>query len=242
MSGCQSVACVKKNGTAARGRRKMLMKTLLIPMLLLCCGFDAIVAARAGQEVVSRIEVHRTPGKAMQLFDPTRPAESITARHDGERYELIVAVNVPRKGIAAYSESSTALSRQDWDRLVVLVQQQELLRFKPDEEPGRVYDYGETGFTIEGRTSNAQQWSKPIKNSAAPRALMLRLARLARQKLPRVGLYYFPPDTPSATSAQNPAGLSQRIECAWSGRAAGYAQEDDITLIALDFERNPFSH
>ena len=27
----------------------------------------------------------------------------------------------------------------------------------------------------------------------------------------------------------------------WSGRAAGYAQEDDITLIALDFERIPFS-
>ena len=175
----------------------MLMKTFLIVILLLCCGFDAIVAARAKQEDVSRIEVHRTPGKPMQLFDPTKPAEAITARHDGARYELIVAVNVPREGIGAYSESSAALSLQDWDCLVALVQQQGLLHFKPDEEPGRVYDYGEIGFTIEGRTSNAQQWSKPIKNSAAPQALMLQLAQLARHKLPRIALYYFPPDTPS---------------------------------------------
>jgi hypothetical protein len=173
------------------------MKALLFAMLLLCCGFDAIVAARAGQEDVSRIEVHRTPGKPMQLFDPTRPAEAITARHYGARYEVIVAVNVPREGIGAYSESSAALSRQDWDRLVALVQQQGLLRFKPDQQPGRVYDYGDIGFTIEGRTSNAQHWSKPIKNSAAPQALMLQLARVARQKLPRIALNYFPPDTPS---------------------------------------------
>ena len=182
------------------------MKTLLIAMLLLCCGFDAIVAARAKQEDVSRIEVHRTPGKPIRLFDPTRPAEAIAARHDGARYELIVAVNVPREGIGAYSESSAALSRQDWDRLVTLVQQQGLLRFKPDEEPGRVYDYGEIGFTIEGKTLNAQQWSKPIKNSAAPQALMLQLARLARHKLPRIALYYLPPNTPNAPQIKIPQG------------------------------------
>src|ERR1700680_1390065 len=62
---------VRVLSTARRGRRT-LMKTLLIAMLLLCCGFDAIVAARAKKEDVSRIEVHRPPGKPMQLFDPTR--------------------------------------------------------------------------------------------------------------------------------------------------------------------------
>jgi len=194
----------------------MLTKTFLIAILLLSCGFDAIPAPRAGQEDVSRIEMHRTPGKPLQLFDPTKPAEAITARHDGARYELIVAVNVPREGIGTYSESSAELSREDWDRLLALVQKQGLLRFKPDQEPGRVYDFGDLGFTIEGRSSNTQQWSKPIKNSAAPQVLMLQLARLARKKLPRIALYYFPPDTPST-----PQIKTRRLF--WSGQPIGRA-------------------
>jgi hypothetical protein len=46
--------------------------------------------------------------------------------------------------------------------LVALVRRQGLLSFKPDEEPGRVFDYGETGFQVGSRTSNAQHRTKEI--------------------------------------------------------------------------------
>lgn len=136
------------------------MKTSLIVMLLLGCGFDALEAAHAQQEDVSRIEAYCTPGKPSAVFDPTRPAEAIIDRHDGARYEPTVALNVPRKGIRAYSERSAALSRQDWDRLVALVQQQGLLSFKPDEEPG--------GFSITVRPESRSK-AGPRTHSIEPR-------------------------------------------------------------------------
>lgn len=134
-----------------------------------------------------------TPGKPMQLFDRIKPAESIIARHAGTRYELIVGKN----GSTAYSETSAQLSRQEWDGLVALVRQRDLLRFKPDAEKGPVYDYGASGFAIDGTKANAQEWFTGIRNSAAPQALMLRLAQLVRQRLPRITLYYFPSDAPT---------------------------------------------
>ena len=46
--------------------------------------------------------------------------------------------------------------------LVAPVRRQGLLSFKPDEEPGRVFDYGETGFQVESKASNAPHWTKEI--------------------------------------------------------------------------------
>jgi hypothetical protein len=131
------------------------------------------------------ISVHRTPGKPMMFHERGKPAEEIAARQDGERYWIFVRVNVSRPNVEKYTEEKAELTKEDWESIVKIVDENKLADWKPMNQ-AKASDWGEAGISIYGK--NVQRWTGPIDNP--PDKLFQRLAELAKKKIEKLPLYY----------------------------------------------------
>jgi hypothetical protein len=151
----------------------------------------ALLVAAGGE--VSEVGVHRTPGKPMQFFEPNRPAEEIVVRKEGDKFVLLVRVNVPRDGVKGYREDRAELTAKEWESIVEVVSKERLLDWKPRPEEGKVFDWGAAGILVKADRENAPTWTSPLKNADGPAALTKRLAALAAEKVKTLKLYYLGP-------------------------------------------------
>lgn len=158
---------------------------------------ESLSVARADEEVtVAEIAVFRTPGKPMQLFDGSRPAEEVLARRTAKGHEIVVRVNVPRDGVAAFTERAAPISSSEWSALESVTGTQRILGWEPGTGDGAaVVDYGAAGFRLleaDGRTLAEAEWIGPVAGEERWDALAKALAALARAKLPETKLFYLP--------------------------------------------------
>ncbi|MBI4613619.1 MAG: hypothetical protein HY720_08425 [Planctomycetes bacterium] len=160
------------------------LAALLLPGPTPSCGQDGVGPVE--------IAVYRTPGKPMDFHLRGKPAEEIVALREAGEYLLAVRVNVPRDRVEAYTEQRVELSAEEWAALVRIVEEQGLFDWKPGEE-GAAYDWGDKGYGVRGPREVARMWSGPIENEEAPDRLFDALARLAREKIPSLPLYYLAP-------------------------------------------------
>ena len=142
---------------------------------------------------IDSISVFASTGKPSVVFDPAQPHEQITARRDGDRYILIVGVNVPRDNVSAYREETATISADEWNAIVDVVARYDLLNFSAHKPRPPIYDYGTYGFSIVGEQSNRQTWDAPLENSEGPLALARLMGQMTQEKVTAMRLYHLVP-------------------------------------------------
>lgn len=177
----------------AAGLSPLLLLVLAL-LLLPACAQDPPSPPETGPPsqvaAVDSISVGRTPGKPMRLVKPGEEAERITARKTASGYELVVTRNVAPDHLVG----TAALSPEEWQALVRLVEQHDLSAFAPQVAPGEVYDWpSETLAVSRGAQVHRAQWDAPLTNAAGVDALCSELGRLAKAKVGRPELYYILP-------------------------------------------------
>ena len=110
-------------------------------------------------------------------------------RRIGDSVTMWVTVNYLRRDISCRTQTRVTLSRKEWDPLIELIVQQDLLTWKPDSaSQGFTEEGGITGFALTGagEARNQQSWIGLIENRTAPKALADALNQLAKEKVRRL--------------------------------------------------------
>jgi hypothetical protein len=155
-----------------------MIKHLVVSLMLFLAACAPLPSA------ITTLAVYATPGKPLERFDATLPAEMIAASQTGTGYVMTVTVNVPRDKVTALTVITASLTQTEWEALLVVVNDQSLLVFTPAPQPATaVIDFGVRGYAITtGQTSVARSWEGPLENTAPPAALFGALVTLAHQK------------------------------------------------------------
>lgn len=141
--------------------------------------------------VHSSIQVTVTPGK------PGATSETVTVVRSDARCTLrVVRTDTFGKTVG---EESVDLDPTEFTALWSIVKRNQLQSFKPQEEPGRVFDFGERRIRIETKPNQHSKlqvhevcWQRPLENKNRLVPLMSRLAKLAHDRAKGVPLHYFP--------------------------------------------------
>jgi hypothetical protein len=156
-----------------------------------------LVACQAGGNAravpaEAAVSVSVTPGK------PGAPTETVEAAKRGPACTLRVR-RVADDG-RPLAQASVELSLESFASVWKVVARSDLESFVPEEEEGRVFDFGERRLRIESKGSDEADrrvhevaWIRPIANAARVEPLRNALARLARERAPEVPLHYLAP-------------------------------------------------
>lgn len=129
--------------------------------------------------------------KPSAAFIPGKPHEEISIVQNSSGYKIKVSINIPRPGIAVYTEKSGFISKAEWDGLQMLIKQSDIL--SKESKTFSADDMADgSNLILVFRLSNQAQktfaWTNHEPVSASE--IINRLVNLANQNIPDNGLIY----------------------------------------------------
>lgn len=125
------------------------------------------------------------------------PTETVTVARRGDGRTLTLTHKGFDKKVL---KETVPLTAEEFDAIWAVVAARKLLEFKPEEEPGEVFDFGTDTLRTETREKagdkpvvRERSWSKPLLNQDRVSPLLVAMARLARDKAKTVKLDNFVP-------------------------------------------------
>lgn len=147
-------------------------------------------------ETLRVIEVYHTPRRLTGILAAGEPAEKIRVEKlIGDKYAICVGVNYLRYGIDQYTLVRKPISQEDWDSLIEVIAEYNLLEWTPANAGREVPIQSDiSGIYMTGGTaSNRQVWFGPLDNGNGPNKLSNEMLRLARRSIPYLPLAYIQP-------------------------------------------------
>lgn len=159
---------------------------------------------RALAETVRGIEIGFTPRTMTNLLDSTKPAEQIRVEKlPGDKYVLWVGVNYIRYGIGKYTLVQKSIAAEDWNRLIDVIADHNLMEWAPDGAGSIPIDAAAHEMRLRGEQRTWQTWFGPLENGDGAILLADELSRMAQKRVPYLPLAYLRP-SPPATASKRP--------------------------------------